>query len=465
MDRDNKKFITQGPLYKVLITLSLPLMLNNFVQQLYELVNSLWLNRLGQNEFAGVIFVFPVNFLFMSIALGIYISGSAILSREIGKGDIDSAQKYASNLIISALFLGLSISIVGYILTPFIVKIMGADSSFIEISISYLRVSILSFIFIALYFSIQSVLNSQGFNKQLMIANVCSLIINMILAPYFIFDKVPFTNITGLGLGVRGAAFATLIAKASLLLIGSILALKYSKDIKITKIVKLSKKRIIHLSKVAFPAMIGTGGAAMGFMVLNAFIVSYGTFVLAAFGLVNRITSLVMQPAMGIGASMTAIIGQNLGAGRKDRVFECFRKANIINLAITLVGCFFFYIFDKEIISFFLQQKENTKAFKASIGYLHFIIPTIPLMGMFSIFQGVFQGASFTKYSMYIEVIRLWVLRLPMILLFKHFTNLSHLGIWISMSSSNLLIVLFAFILYRGRRWLPKDPSNLGNYI
>ena len=143
--------------------------------------------------------------------------------------------------------------------------------------------------------------------------SAASSISNVILDPIFIFATIPFVGLTGLNWGIEGAGWATVIAKV-LLLVLAIRAVRKESDIQIyLRHVKIDKEVMKEILKVAWPSAFGYGGAALGFTVLNGLIQSYGTSVLAAYSMVNRISDLLTQPQMGIGAALTAIIGQNMG--------------------------------------------------------------------------------------------------------------------------------------------------------
>src|SRR5690606_9914437 len=174
---------------------------------------------------------------------------------------------------------------------------------------------------------------------------------------------------------------------------------------------------------------------------------------MAAYGMVNRITSLVMQPASGIGAALTSIVGQNIGANQMDRVKEAFRKALVFTVTLGIIGCMFMLWKDKGIINFFMRSKDDLEVINQGIEYLRYSALFTPLMGVFSVLQGLFQGAGHTKYSMSMEIGRLWFVRLPMILIFKHFTNIGPTGIWISMSVSNLIVCIYGYLIYRKDTW------------
>jgi Na+-driven multidrug efflux pump len=120
---------------------------------------------------------------------------------------------------------------------------------------------------------------------------------------------------------------------------------------------------------------------------------------------------------------------------------------------IAITGCLFMIMLDKEIIHFFINEEDNVEIISQGVTYLQYIAYSMPLMGIFSIFQGVFQGSGHTKYSMAMEIGRLWFVRLPMILMFKYFTDAGETGIWFAMSFSNLIVCIFGYWIYRRGKW------------
>src|SRR5699024_2003962 len=228
------------------------------------------------------------------------------------------------SLIISIFF-----AIAGYLLSPFIIKLMGGTGDLAEYGNTYLRISFLGFPFVFIFFNFNSIMNAQGNTLAPTILSGISAILNVILDPIFIFN---------LNMGVAGAAIATIISQAVLAVFGIIYILKFStSEIRPNfKDFKFNKAIVNKIIKVGLPASIGQSGAALGFVVLNSFIASYGTSTMAAFGMVNRITSLIMQPPMGIGAALTSIIGQNLGAEQGVRAKEAFKKSSIIVLSVSI---------------------------------------------------------------------------------------------------------------------------------
>ena len=129
-------------------------------------------------------------------------------------------------------------------------------------------------------------------------------------------------------------------------------------------------------------------------------------------------------------------------------------------VTVGIIGCILLIANDESLISFFMGDKKTPEVFRQGIEYLKYSAIFTPLMGMFSVFQGIFQGSGHTKYSMFMEVGRLWFVRLPMILVFKNFSNLGPTGIWISMSVSNLIVCIYGYIIYRKGSWKAKSIKN-----
>lgn len=448
MDTKKRDFILKGSLYKVILTLGLPIMINNLIQTLYNLADGVWVSKIGSTEFAATSFVWPVNFLFISLGIGISIAGTSIISQLIGAEKYEEANNYASQIIVVSLICSVFFSIIGYVLSPFIISMMGATGSFAGYSNIYLRITFLDMPFMFLFFNFNSIMNSQGNTIMPTVLSGISAVLNVILDPIFIFT---------FNMGVAGAAIATLIAKALLAFAGIYILMKKSTMIKpCFKNFKFDKLIIKKIIKIGIPSSIGQSGSALGFIVLNSFIASYGTATLAAFAMVNRITSLIMQPAMGIGAALTSIVGQNLGSNQAERVKEAFMKSLKLTISFSIIGCVLLIFWDNEVVGFFMQSKDDIEVISQGITYLQYISISMPLMGIFSIFQGIFQGSGHTKYSMAMEIGRLWFVRLPLILLFKYFTSTGSIGIWFSMSFSNLIVCMYGYWVYRRGKWQRK---------
>lgn len=452
---DNTELILRGNIFKALIALSIPIVINNLIQTLYNLVDGIWVGKISSVHFAATSFVWPINFLFISLGIGISIAGTSLLSQLVGAGKIKEAKEYASQIMVLSMILAISFSILGVLLSPYMVRAMGGTGELARLGNIYLKITFLDMIFLFVFFNINSIMNAQGNTVTPTILSGISAVLNVVLDPIFIFT---------FNWGIAGAAWATLASRAILAIVGFKMLFGPNNKIRPNfRGFKFNKEILKEVVEVGFPSSIGQAGAAVGFIVLNRFIVSYGTATMAAFGMINRVTSLIMQPANGIGAALTAIVGQNMGANQIDRVKEGFHKAAKISLTVGSIGCALLLIFDKPIVNFFIQSKDDPDVIIQGIEYLRYISFSMPFLGLFSVFQGVFQGSGNTKYSMAMEIGRLWLVRIPMILLFKYLSNTGASGIWFSMSFSNVLVCIYGYYIYRKDGWKRRVVKTMDN--
>ncbi|HBN96552.1 MAG TPA: MATE family efflux transporter [Firmicutes bacterium] len=459
------ELILKGNIYKVLITLSTPIIINSLIQTLYNLVDGIWVSKISSVHFAATAFVWPVNFLFISIGMGLSIAGTSLLSQLVGNNDLERAKDYTAQLMIITILSSFVFTALGYLLSPFVIRLMGATGELADFGNVYLRITFLDLPFLFVFFNINSIMHAQGDTITPMILSGVSAIINVVLDPIFIFT---------FNWGIAGAAWATLVSRALLAGVGFMMLFgKRNKIIPSFRGFRFNRRIIREIIAVGLPSTIGQSGSSLGFIVLNSFIGSYGTATLAAYAMVNRITSLVMQPAMGIGHALTTVVGQNVGARQMDRVKESFYKALVLTILIGVVGAGILVIFDDPIINFFMQSRDDLSVIELSLTYLFYISLSMPLMGIFSVFTGLYQGTGNTKYSMSMEIGRLWFVRLPMILFFKHLTTWGSTGIWFSMSFSNLIVCLYGYWIFVRKGWqrsvldlqdqTPEKTLNIAN--
>lgn len=456
----NRTLILSGSLYRAIFTVSVPLIINNLIQQLYNVADGVWLGQLGTTEFAATAFVFPITFLFTSLGFGLSIAGVSILSRLIGAGKPDEAKEYANHLLIVGVTVGLLFAALGYALTPTLVGLMGGADDLYMHSVTYMRILFLGYPFVVIYFVFQSMMNAEGSTKSITLVSGISMIVNIILDPIFIFDTVPKFGVKGLGLGVAGAAYATILSQALMMVGGFFLLRVTAKEIFFDfRKFRSNFAMFQEILRVGLPSAVGNSGSALGFLVLNAFIARYGTDTLAAYAMVNRITGLIMMPSMGFGGGLTSIVGQSLGAGRKERAKDAFRRALMLSVALGVVGGVYLYLDRVAILHFFIKNPSGSMVSDAFV-YIGYSVAILPLMSAFNALMGVFNGSGRTDYSMRMTVGRLWVIRLPMIFAFQHLTDLGANGIWISMLLSNLLTVLYGFVVYKTVDWTQPRPKK-----
>ncbi|MCK4515306.1 MAG: hypothetical protein KAU31_08615, partial [Spirochaetaceae bacterium] len=210
---------------------------------------------------------------------------------------------------------------------------------------------------------------------------------------------------------------------------------------------------IKRLASIGLPASIGQGLSAFGFTVLQGVVNTFGTAVVAAFGIGNRIVGLFNMPAIGFSQATTALVGQRLGAKRKDQAITVV-KQSVITVAIFIVlGMTLTFFFGSSFIRFFVADPEVVQ-YGATM--FRIISMSVVLFALFTVTIGAFQGGGDTKPVMFLNIGRLWGLRLPMAYLLAIALNWGPDGIWWSIFFSNLVTAAAGFLVLRRGRWLSK---------
>lgn len=447
-----RQLILEGNLTKTIIMLSLPLMINNFIQTIYNLTDTYFVGKLGTTSIAAIQFVWPLTFLMLSFAMGISTAATALISQNIGAHDSDKAIIYAGQTILFNGAFSIVFGLIGYAISPSLLTLLGANGDLYEGALSFLRVMFLGMptLFSMVIFS--GIKAGEGDNKTPMIYGAISVLMNIILDPIFIFT---------LGFGIQGAAIATVIARGVIgfYAISTLFNKNNALRIDLGRL-KFKASEMKALLRMGIPSSIGQSTAAFGFTILNVFIISLGESTLTAFTIGNRISGLAMMPALGIGSAISAIIGQNLGAGNESRARSAVKVSSILSTAFLIFAGIVVIVLSENVVKLFSNDPE---VILQGTHYMRLITMTLPLVGFFQIFIGTFQGSGHTKISMFLMISRLWLLRIPMLYIFKTYTQFRPDSVWSAMILSNVLICLAGATFLKFANWttLKERKSTL----
>ena len=429
---------------RTVLALSAPLMLNNLIQTIYNLTDTYWVSRLGDISVAAVTLVWPVIFFMISLGIGLSVAGTALVSQYIGAGDTRDAARPAGQVLTFCLFFSVLIGASGYVLTPSVIRWMGADGALYAQAVSFLQIIFLGMPFLLGFMAYTSIMQGQGDTISPMIFGILSVLLNMILDPILILT---------LDMGVAGAAWATVIARMVFCIIAvySLFRGRWRKGIDLHLAhLKPEGRWLKKIAKVGMPASLGQSSAALGFVIMNAFIVGFGDNTLAAFGIGNRINSLVLMPAMGIGSALATIVGQNIGYGDIPRACLAVRRSLQLSVSLSLVGGLILFLLAGSVMEVFTDSPD---VYAQGVEYLRWICAGIFLMAIFQVFVGVFQGSGHTVMAMILMAGRLLAVRIPLIVLLSRLFDIGSRAIWYSLLLSNLVVCIVGTIMYLSGRW------------
>lgn len=446
MSKDRSQMILKGNIAKAIITLALPIMASNLIQTFYNLTDTFFVSKLGTAQMAAMQITFPLIFLLISLGAGLSVGGIALISQYIGADDRRDARKIAGQLISASIIGSLFVAIIGYFAAEPILKLMNAEGELLKYATSFLRIMFLGAPTMFITFAFNGIKQGEGNTLLPMIISSLSVFLNIALDPLFIFV---------FDMGIAGAAIATVLSRGIFNIVA--LYLLFSKKHN-TLNLKFKDLRInIHylsqIISVGMPAAFGQATTAMGFAVMNSFIIAYGESIVASFAIGNRISSIIFMPAMGIAGALSTIIGQNIGAGNIKRANKAFLSSVGIASVIMVIGAATMYFFTDQLVGLF---SDDPYIISEGSFYLKMILLTIPLFGFFNCLNGLFQGSGHTISAMFINMGRLWLLRIPMILLLRFFNLNDPKYIWYAMILSNVIIVIVGISLYMTGKW--KQP-------
>jgi putative MATE family efflux protein len=478
MSTDDKKryLILKDPnIIKGLLILSLPIMINNFMRVFHDLVDTFFVSRIpgyASEAIASISATFPITFTYVALGIGLSIAGTALISQYYGNAQYETARKYATNLLVLAIGIGLVLNLLSYVLAPAIFRAMGTDGYVFENSVAYIRVRSFELTPVFVFFAFRAIRQASGDTVIPTYLGVGAIVLNIILTPFLVLEdismfgdtielfgrwaiSIPEVSLTGFGLGVPGAAYATLIANSLMLPIGIAILLHSKTGVTISLAHLMPDPQAAKdLITTAIPASVGQSITAIGFAVLNTYIIDYGYDTYSAFSVGNRISSLFLMPVMAIGGIMSSYIGQNIGNLNPDRARKAFHQGMLVSIVIMAMGSLIGLFTREGLAQLFLG--DEPEALALSIEYMFYLMIGLPLMAIFQAYIGLYNGTGKTMYTLIIGVTRLWLLRIPFILLFKNFTELGSSGIWYAMLLSNFVIAIIGYVFLKQIKYEPK---------
>lgn len=447
MKQNNPKRLTEGKIFHSLATLAWPIILANILQTAYQLIDTFWLGRLGADAVASVSLSFPILFLVLSLGGGLTLAGTVIVSQFKGAEDQRQVDYSSSQTVFVIFFISILLAVVGYFSAAPLMKLVGAGPEILNDSVTYFKVSSWGFIFLFMFFVFQSLMRGIGNVLLPMYIVLFTVFLNLILDPLFIFGWGPIP-----GYGVAGAAIASIITQGLSALIGITILFRGNKGIKINRRdMRFDFTWTKRMFELGIPSSLDQSTRAAGMTVLVMLVTSFGSDVVAAYGIGSRILSLIVVPALGFAMATTTLIGQNIGAGKIKRAEKIGNlSAKIAFWGLTAVGLILF-AFAEPVTAFFVP--DDPDVIRDGALFIKIMAPSFGLLGVQQVLNGVFNGAGFTKASLLISVFALWIVRFPTAFVLSNNTGLTFEGIWWAFPISNLIAAIVAFTYYKMGYW------------
>lgn len=424
--------------------MALPATVAMGVNALYNLVDTIFIGRgVGALAIGGVGIAFPVQILFLAVALMVGIGSASVISRMLGKGNEERAARAVGNAVVMIFILSsLLAGGVAIFLDP-ILRILGATEELLPYAREYLVTILPGAPFLATAIASNHIVRSEGKAKTAMAIMLVGAGLNIILDPIFIF---------GFGLGVRGAALATVTAQfVSFLLAVSFYATDRSALPIRLKHLRLQWSVIPEVTALGLAPFVRQFGQSLFIIIVNNALGTFGDeLAISAFGVIHKLLIFALMPLVGIAQGFQPIAGYNYGARKMARVRKVVRLANATAVAISFVYFAMVMLFPRTIFSIFTSDPELLAIGSEA---MRIVLIAIPLIGMQIIGAVFFQAVGKALPSLILSMSRQIILLIPLVLILPRFFGVY--GVWAAFPTADVVATTVTLI------WLRAEMKKL----
>lgn len=423
---------SQGSVSSNIIRLAVPMTMAQLVNVLYNIIDRVYIGRIGAdatNALTGLGVCFPVITMVIAFSNLIGMGGAPLFSIRRGAGDNDEAEAIMGNCLTLLVSIGLALTVVGLLIRRPLLLALGASEVTLPYAMSYITIYLLGNVFVMLSLGLNQFINAQGFARTGMLTVVIGAVLNLVLDPLFIFV---------FGMGVRGAAIATVISQ----FVSAAWTFRFLTG---PKTLLRLKRKYLRLNAGRVKRILSLGLAGFTMSVTNSLVQVACNSTLQIFGgdlyvgimtVLNSVREIIMLPINGISGSAQPVISFNYGAGLQTRVKQAIKFLSgtllVYSLAawgiVSLFPHFFIYIFntDPELVA-------------AGVPSMHLYFFGFFLMAFQFSAQSVFTALGKSRQAVFFSIFRKVIVVIPLTLLLPHIAGLGTTGVFIAEPISNLL--------------------------
>ena len=392
--------LTVGKITKLIRAIAIPAVVGTFFQTLYNIVDVKFAGMISPYALTGLSKVFPVYFVIIALSAGLSIGATALVSNYLGKKDFNKASLIFSQSIVVAIMGSIFVAVFGIYIAPIILKFLSTDANTFAYAIDYINVIFIGSIIFFLLTVSNVALTARGDTKSYRNVLIFGFFLNIVLNPLFIYGLGPVP-----AMGVSGIAIATLCAEfiALIYILSKVLKTEI-KDFVSLDCFFPKKDMIIEILKQAMPTSISMVSVGFGIFILFYFVSLYSDVAAGGYGAGVRFEQLFLLPIIGLNTSTLALVGQNYGALKFERIKEIYDKTIVIGITAMIIGGTIIYLLSGIVMSFFTDDPEQIYYGSQYLKIAAFIGPVYPI---FFISGALFQGLKKAHYQTAINLLRM----------------------------------------------------------
>lgn len=433
--------LTEGKVWKVIVRFAVPLLVGNLLQQFYNITDSIIVGQfLGKEALAAVSASFFIYYFIISLVIGVGSGTTVVISQLFGAKQYQKVQLAFSSFFIFMLVGGIILSIAGIIFAEPVFRLTNTPEEVIPQAVAYFRIYIGGTFLFVTFNSIISILRGVGESVRPMLFILITTVLNIAFDLLFILV---------FKWGIEGAARATVVSQG----IGMCIALAYVNNthplLSIKKQDMLFDWKLFKESlKIGLPTSVQQCAIALGLIALLGIVNSFGTNTLTAYGAAGKIDTIITQAILTLSGALAAFCGQNIGAGRLDRVKKGVQFTMYTNIALGLLTFAAVYLFGNEMMRIITKDIDVVAIGKE---YLLIIGGFFIVHGALNVYNGALRGAGDTLFPMITSLVCLWLIRIPLAYYLSSW--LGRNGIWWAIGISITIGLIVTFVYYKMGFW------------
>ena len=444
-----KGLMIDGVIWKQIFLFSIPLLLGNLFQQLYNAVDSIIVgNYIGSQALAAVGSSAPVINLLISFFMGLSIGAGIIISRYYGARNIDGLQEAIHTSLAITFIAGIAMTFIGVLLSPYILQWVGTPDDVMSSSVLYLRIYFLGILSVMTYNMGSGILRAVGDSKNPLYFLIVSSIINVILDYVFV---VYFH------MGVAGVGWATLIAQTVSALLTLALLIRTKAEYRVNfRHIRLHKHMVYEIIRLGLPSAVQNAIVSFSNVIVQSNINAFGSLAMAGCGSYTKIDGFAILPVMSYSMALTTFTGQNIGAQKYDRVKKGAKTGMIMSILTTICITILLLLLGPNVLAIFSQDQ---RVIEYGLYMMHVLAPGYIFLAISHALSGIIRGAGVTTIPMVVMVCCWCGLRMAWILIsvpLFHDIGVVFLGWPITWIAS----ALWLFLYYKKGNWLKKYEQN-----
>lgn len=427
-DQAFRDFSLNGPVWKVVLHVSLPLALYQSLNQLFKILDSMMAAHISPSAVSTVAYLSQINTMFSALGGGLAVGASIKVSEAYGAGDMELVRKRVSTMFALCAALGAGVLLLLVPNTVGFLRLMKTPEEFIQEGASYFILELFSLVIIFLNNVYIAVERARGNSRRILGLNLAVILVKLGLTAWFVY---------GLRGSIRMISIATILSQ-SLLLLAAVINMS-QKDNAFgfsLKAISFKKEVTAPMVTLSIPVIAEKIAFSLGKVVVNSMSTVYGALTVGALGISNNIGGITTMPQDGFQEGSAAIISQNLGGGKPDRALKAFWWTLGINMSIGALIMGICLLSLEHLARFFAGDETEFAQLIATI-YRYEAMGAIPL-GVNSAVMGLLYGYGKTRLTLFMNICRLFVFRIPVLWALQHFTDLGSDSAGVVMAVSNI---------------------------